>query len=163
MRTPVQRLRRRAAWLIVAVLLLAGLGGYLWYQTGAASARGSAARSSMADATTAAQAIFSYDYRNFDASVAAGKRYTTGDFTAEYTKMTTNLKSVAATEQAVVQAQVSSIGVVSSSPKTVTVLVYLNQYRRNAKISGEKMDQNRVVLTMRKAGGSWKVSAASAI
>jgi len=149
--------------LALAVLLVAGAAGYVWYQRDAAAARISAARSSVADATTAAQAIFSYDYRTFDASVAAGSRYTTGAFAGEYTKMTASLKSIATTEKAVVQAQVSAVGVVSSTGKTVTVLVYLNQYRRNAKISGEKVDQNRVVLTMVKAGDAWKVSAATAV
>jgi Mce-associated membrane protein len=43
------------------------------------------------------------------------------------------------------------------------VLVYLNQYRRNINVTGEKVDQNRVVLTMTRVGGQWKVTAAQAI
>ena len=43
------------------------------------------------------------------------------------------------------------------------MLVYLNQYRRNANITGEKVDQNRVVLTMVRIGGGCKVEQASAI
>jgi Mce-associated membrane protein len=41
--------------------------------------------------------------------------------------------------------------------------VYLNQYRRNANITGEKVDQNRVVLTLVRVGTDWKVADASAI
>jgi Mce-associated membrane protein len=39
----------------------------------------------------------------------------------------------------------------------------VNQYRRNANITGEKVDQNRVVLTMVPVGGAWKVSHAVAV
>ena len=43
------------------------------------------------------------------------------------------------------------------------LLLFLNQYRRNANIDGEKVDQNRVVLTMVPVKGEWKVAAATAI
>jgi Mce-associated membrane protein len=45
----------------------------------------------------------------------------------------------------------------------VELLLFLNQYRRNANIDGEKVDQNRVVLTMVPVNGEWKVSGATAI
>jgi Mce-associated membrane protein len=41
--------------------------------------------------------------------------------------------------------------------------VYLNQYRRNVSTAGEKVDQNRVVLTMVLVDGDWKVAQAVAI
>jgi Mce-associated membrane protein len=147
----------------IVTVLAAGAAGWLWWQNDAAATRAAAAKASVADASTAAQAIFSYDYRSWDASVANGGRYTTGAFAGEYVKMTAGLKPIATTEKAIVQAQVSAIGVEEVRGDTVTVLVYLNQYRRNAKISGEKVDQNRVVLTLRRAGGSWKVAAAAAV
>jgi Mce-associated membrane protein len=160
---PARRMRRIAAILAVATLLTAGIGGYVWHRQDAAAERSEAARSCVAQAGTAAQAIFSYDYRSFEASVADGSRYTTGQFAGEYVKMTASLKPLATSEQAIVRAQVSAIGVEDVSGDTVTVLVYLNQYRRNAKISGEKVDQNRVVLTLRRTDGGWKVAAAAAV
>jgi Mce-associated membrane protein len=42
-------------------------------------------------------------------------------------------------------------------------LVYLNQYRRNANITGEKVDQDRVVLTMSPGDHSCRVENAAAI
>jgi Mce-associated membrane protein len=156
-------MRRTALILAVAVLITVAAGGYLWQEQSAAVGRAADAKSCVADAGTAAQAIFSYDYRSFDAGVANGRRYTTGPFAGEYVKTTASLKPLATSEQAVVQAQVSAIGVEDITGGTVTVLVYLNQYRRNAKISGEKVDQNRVVLTMRRDSGTWKVAAATAV
>lgn len=159
----LRKARRTALILAIATVVAAGAGGWLWWQRDATIARAAAAKASVADASTAAQAIFSYDYRSWDASVANGSRYTTGGFTGEYVKMTAGLKPIATTEKAIVQAQVSAIGVEEARGDTVTVLVYLNQYRRNAKISGEKVDQNRVILTLRRADGSWKVAAAAAV
>jgi Mce-associated membrane protein len=43
------------------------------------------------------------------------------------------------------------------------VLLYVNQYRKNVNITGEKVDQNRVVLTLVSVDGRWKVSHALAI
>ena len=155
--------KRLALILAAALLITAGAGGLLWRQREAAAADGAAAQACVAGAGTAAQAIFSYDYRSFDAAVANGSRYTTGQFAGEYVKMTAGLKPLATSEKAIVRAQVSATGVEEVAGDTVTVLVYLNQYRRNAKVSGEKVDQNRVVLTMRRDGGTWKVAAAAAV
>ena len=65
--------------------------------------------------------------------------------------------------QAIVQAQVSAVGVVTVTDGDVQVLVYLNQHRRNANITGEKLDQDRVVLTMSPSDHGCRVEQASAI
>ena len=155
--------RRGRLVLAVVVLVLAAAVGGLWLQTDRDGRRDADARAALTAATTAAQVIFSYDYRTFDAGVAKAKPYLTGAFAKEYADTTASLKATAAQEQAVVQAQVSAASVVESAGDHVDLLLYLNQYRRNTNISGEKVDQNRVVLTLVRVGGEWKVSAASAI
>ena len=155
--------RRGVIALAVAVLVAAAAVGALWLQTDRADQRSADSRAAMSAATAAAQVIFSYDYRTFDAGVAKAKPYLTGDFAKEYAQTTASLKATAQQEQAVVQAQVSAASVVESTGDHVELLVYLNQYRRNTNITGEKVDQNRVVLTLVRTGGAWKVSAASAI
>jgi Mce-associated membrane protein len=155
--------RRGTIALAVAVLVVAVAVGALWLRTDEADRRSADARAATTAATTAAQVIFSYDYRTFDAGVAKAKPYLTGDFAKEYEQTTASLKATAQQEQAVVQAQVSAASVVESTGDHVELLLYLNQYRRNTNISGEKVDQNRVVLTLVRVDGGWKVSAASAI
>lgn len=158
------RVRRRVVLLALATLVFAGVGGYVWYGHHQAQQRDSAARTCVAAATPAAQAIFSYDYRSFDSGVAAARAFITGDFATEYAKTTASLKPTAVSVKAVVQAQVSAVGVVDvTGDGHVDLLVYLNQYRRNANISGEKVDQDRVVLTMVRSGSGCKVSQAAAI
>ena len=150
--------------LAIAVLLVAlAFAGLAWFEHHRTAGRDVAARQSTAAATAAAQAIFSYDYRSFEASVANGRSFATGAFADEYAQTTTALKDSAVKEQAIVRAAVSASGVVSATADRVEVLLYLNQYRRNANVTGEKVDQNRVVLTMVRHAGEWKVSAATAL
>jgi Mce-associated membrane protein len=163
MRAPRIGRRRGTGILAAATLVCLALAGVLWY-TGIQAERGDrAARESLATATAAAQAIFSYDYRTFDASVRAGKAFVTGGFAKEYAETTATLKPAALREQAVVRAQVSAASVVTASPDRVELLLYLDQYRRNANITGEKVDQNRVTLTMEHVGRDWKVAKAQAL
>ena len=155
---------RRLVWgLVAALVVTAGLAGAAWYVADRSTRAETARTDALAAATAATQAIFSYDYRGFDASVANGQQFVTGDFAKEYASTTAGLKASAEKEKAIVRAEVSAAGVVESATDRVEVLLYVNQYRRNANITGEKVDQNRVVLTLVPADGAWKVSHALAI
>ena len=149
--------------LVAAIAVVAVVGGYLWYDTSRLGREQNAARDCLAVAPAAAAALFSYDYRTFDASVANGRTFASGGFAEDYAKTTAALKQAALQEQAVVTAQASVAGVISSSGDQVDVLLYMNQYRRNVNITGEKVDQNRVVLTLVRADGEWKVTHALAV
>jgi Mce-associated membrane protein len=149
--------------LAAATVLAAGGGAAAWTGHRHAQQRDEAVRHSLAAATPAAKAIFSYDYRTFDNSVTNGRLFVAGSFADEYAKTTSALKPTATSDQAVVLAEVSASAVVNASPDKVEVLLYLNQYRRNVHTDGEKVDQNRVVLTMVPVDGAWKVSQAAAI
>jgi Mce-associated membrane protein len=149
--------------LAVAAALAAGVAGAAWWSHHRADQRQTAVRHSLAAAAPAAKAIFSYDYRTFDTSVANGRLFVTGGFADEYAQTTAALKETAVKEQAVVVAEVSATGVVEAGGDRVELLLYLNQYRRNVNTAGEKVDQNRVVLTMVPVDGEWKVAKAAAI
>lgn len=159
----LRRLPRIALALAVVDVLAAAIAATAWYQSRHSDQRESASRDAITAATTATQALFSYDYRSFDASVSNGGQFVTGSFAEEYADTTASLKATAVKEQAVVQAQVSAASVVTASPDRVEVLLFVNQYRKNANITGEKVDQNRVVLTLVPAGGQWKVVQAQAV
>jgi Mce-associated membrane protein len=162
-RFPKFRAGRGVAALLVAIALGAAVAGAGWYEHDQARQRDAAVRQSLAAATAAAQAIFSYDYRSFDTSVANARTFVTGKFADEYAQTTAALKPNAVSEQAVVRAAVSASGVLSAGSDRVELLLYLNQYRRNTNVTGEKVDQNRVVLTMVAVEGTWKVSDAVAV
>jgi Mce-associated membrane protein len=154
----------RAVLLLAATLVLAALLAVLaWRAADMADRTERAGQDALASATAATQAIFSYDYRRFDASVANGSQFVTGEFAREYAETTATLKAAAEKERAIVRAEVSAAGVIEASPDRVDVLLYVNQYRRNTHITGEKVDQNRVVLGLVPADGEWKVVSAAAI
>ncbi|MGH3714417.1 MAG: hypothetical protein ACRDT4_13290 [Micromonosporaceae bacterium] len=165
----IGRLQRTAVSLLVWLVVfgaIAGVAGY-FHQQGAATDK--AGRDAMTAARSAAEAIFSYDYRSFDESVANGKQHVTGKFKDNYAKTTAGLAKTAQKEQAIMRAKVAAeASVVEASPTRVDVLLFVNQYRRNANIQGEKLDQNRVVLTMvyveeGSGPGIWLVSDAVAL
>jgi Mce-associated membrane protein len=162
-RARVRTARRRVVALALAVVVVGGAAGAAWYGQHRTRQRDAATKACLAAATPASQAIFSYDYRTFDASIANGRGFVTGAFAKEYATTTASLRATAVKEQAVVQAQVSTVGVIESSTTQVRVLVYLNQYRRNSNITGEKVDQDRVLLTLVPVAHGCRVSAASAI
>lgn len=155
--------RRMTIMVATAAVLAVGLAVAAWFSADRADRRERAGAEALATATTATSAIFSYDYRGFDASVANGKQFITGDFATEYAETTATLKAAAEKEQAVVRAEVSAAGVVEANTDQVEVLLYVNQYRKNVNITGEKVDQNRVVLTLVLVDGQWRVSHALAI
>ncbi|WP_051366535.1 hypothetical protein [Hamadaea tsunoensis] len=152
----------KRVWLLVGVIVVAVVaGGCAVYADVRERQRAAAGRAALAVAPTAATAIFSYDYRTFDSAVATGSRYATGTFASEYARTTAALKDSVISERAVVSARVTASGVVTAEPDKVEVLLYVDQHRRNATISGEKVDQNRIVLTLVKVSDGWKVSAAA--
>ncbi|GAA4201043.1 hypothetical protein [Actinocatenispora rupis] len=165
-----RRLARRLAGLHVLVVVLAVLA-VLTVPAAVyalvASYRADQTKQAESDATSVAQAaapaILSYDYRTFDASVSRGKRYTGGDFAKQYAKSTSGLKASATKVRAIVTARVAATSVVSSSSDQVVLLMYVDQYRKNVNIDGQKVDQNRVLLTMTRQNGSWKVTKVTAI
>ncbi|MEV0428600.1 hypothetical protein [Micromonospora sp. NPDC050495] len=168
MRVPTVPLRR-PGWLrpvpalAVAIVLAAAVALAGWYGDHRAGQRDRAVSQALATAPSAAKALFSYDYRTFDDSVANGRTFATGAFADEYARTTAALKPTATKQQAVVLAEVSATGVVRAEADRVELLLYLNQYRRNVTTAGEKVDQNRVVLTLVPVRGEWKVAQATAI
>jgi Mce-associated membrane protein len=151
----------RARALVAAIAILAAVAGYFAFDSWRDRRQEAAAREALAAAPDAATALFSYDYRSFDTSVAKGRGFATGTFATEYAHTTAALKDSVVKEQAVVTAKVSATGVLTASADKVEVLLYLDQHRRNVTIRGEKVDRNRIVLTFVRVSGAWKVAAAS--
>ncbi len=119
------------------------------------------------EATSVAQAaapvILSYDYRTYDANVARARRYIGGDFAKQYATSTRDLKKNAVKAKAVVRATVAATSVVSATNNTVVVLLYVDQYRQNSNIDGQKVDQNRVLMTLTRSSGAWLVTKVLAV
>src|SRR5258707_8988700 len=92
LKLPKLRARRSVVALLLAIALGIAVAGAAWYQDQRARQPDVAIRQSLAPATSAAQASFSYDYRSFDTSVTNARAFVTGHFPDEYAQTTTALK-----------------------------------------------------------------------
>jgi Mce-associated membrane protein len=152
--------RRTVGVLAALAVVLAVAAGTLFFQDRQAAAATAAGDDARAAARTAAETLFSYDYRTIDDNITAGKKVVTGPLAADYDATSKIVKPTAADTRAIVKATVSDAAVVSATSDRVVVLVYLNQATQNKNVQGTRMDMNRVRLTMVQAGGDWKISRA---
>jgi Mce-associated membrane protein len=114
-------------------------------------------------AARATAAIQSYDYRSMDASRAQALKFLTPAYQKTYEKNFDGLLNGAAgfpgvvSTKTVVGADVLSTAVVDATPRTVRVLVFVNQ-ETSAGGKASKVINNRVVVTMVRQGGDWLVN-----
>lgn len=121
-----------------------------------------------ADAASAGRVIvekmLGYDYKSFDQHTTQVSALLTGGFKNEFVQAATNtVKPLAVQNQAVVVARASEVAVMSTPDEdTVTVLAFVDQTTSSVKLDRPQIDQNRVILTMSRAGGRWLVSKVAA-
>ena len=126
-------------------------------------AQARADRAAASQARTSVEQLLSYSWKTIDAQAARADGLLTGSFKGEFADaMAKDVKPLAVKNQTVVQAKASDAGVLSSSPTTVKVLVFVNQARVGADQKQPVVDQNRVVATMTKVGERWLVSKVDA-
>ena len=112
-------------------------------------------------AKTDAAKILSYDYRHIQADADAATGVITGAYRDQYRQSMDQLIIPQAQQvHAVVRAEVVNAGVssVSADGDQAVVLVYANQTVTNTRVSGSRVDQVRVRLTMVRVGDGWRVS-----
>lgn len=154
---------------MVTGLVAAGLLAGTWRQDGRTR---QARTQALAAARDAAPVILSYDYRHLDQDFAAAATRLTGPFLDQYRRTTGSVVAPTARQyHAVVKATVAkpasggddSVSVVSASPDRVVVLLFVNQVTESTRITGPRLDLNRVRLTLARTSGGWKVSAVDAL
>ncbi|MGW6643017.1 hypothetical protein [Streptomyces iakyrus] len=166
--------RGRLLTAVLAVLLVAGLVALaaLGWQYREDRLTETARTEALSAARTAAPIVLSYDYRHLEKDFSRARAHLTGDFRDEYGKTTKTVVAPTAEKyHGVVKARVAAPGsggapaasVVSASPDKVVVLLFVNQVTVSTQVSGSRVDQNRVRMTMDRTGGEWKVSAVDAL
>ncbi|MGH8791856.1 MAG: hypothetical protein ACRDXX_04330 [Stackebrandtia sp.] len=164
--------RRLAMVLGPLAVVFALAAGYAWYaaQTVNTPDRADAAAKG---AEVAARALFAYDYRDFDASVANGVSHATGAFAEDYKEEAEGLRETVEAEDAEITVTVAAVAVIEADVEykddsghtyehAVEVLAFMDQVVNNANIEGPRTDSNRVALTMVDVDGEWKAANARA-
>ncbi|MEU1400988.1 hypothetical protein ABZ471_01225 [Streptomyces sp. NPDC005728] len=154
---------------LVAALAAAAVLGRE-YREGQQAAR--ARTEALAAARKAAPVVLSYDYRHLDRDFARARALLTGDFRDEYGRTTRTVVGPTAKKyHGVVKAAVSTpadggapaVSVVSAAPGKVVVLLFVNQITQSTRVSGSRLDLNRVRMTLTRTSAGWKVSAVDAL
>jgi Mce-associated membrane protein len=155
--------RQWVAALVALVAVLAVLGAVVGVSLRDSAAQAGTDRAAASQARTSIEQMLSYNYKTIDAQAAQIEGLLTGSFKGEFTAaMDKDIKPLAVKNQTVVQAKVSDIGVMSSSPTTVKVLAFVNQARIGTDQKDPVVDQNRVIATMSKVGDRWLISKVEA-
>ena len=163
---PPWRSGRRLLTAALCVLLAAGLVAVAvlgWrYREGQRTEEARA--QALAAAQKAAPVVLSYDYRHLDQDFTRARAYLTGGFRDQYLKTTkTVVGPTAAKYHGVVKATVSAASVASAAPDKVVALLFVNQVTQSTQVSGSRLDQNRVRMTLTRTSTGWKVSAVDAL
>lgn len=115
-------------------------------------------------ARTTLESLLSYSGAKFDAHVAEVAPRLTAPFKDQFTKVAaTDIKPMAVKNAATVQAKVYDAGVMESTGdggegSTVRVMAFVNQATTTSKQPTPAIDQNRVIVTMKRVGDRWLVS-----
>lgn len=147
--------------LVAVCALLAAVLVYVARQPQVASS--SARSAAVGSAQSTLETLLSYDYKTYDAHVEQVKPQLTAPFLDQFSAVAgTDLKTLATTNQTVVQARVYNLGVMDTTTDTVRVLAFVNQATTTKAKPDPSIDQNRVIATMKQVDGRWLVSSLDA-
>ena len=169
--------RRLAAALAVAVLVAAAVLGWLWTQrddsagadiTSAAAADASVAsagvRSTVLEvAEEAATRIYGYSWDTLADDKAAARALLTGGMLDQYDRTMAGVATVSRRDHRVVSAEVVGRALVHATTSYARVLVFVNQSTDSRDLDEPTLDLDRVLVTLRRVDGDWRVSELDAL
>lgn len=144
---------------LLVALLVEGAGWGDWRRVQQHEQVADAIRTAPAAAEQAAVTILAYDHESLEADRDAAAALMTPEYRKEYLETFDDLVLEPAKEQrARVDADVRASGVAAAGPDRVEVLLFVNQVTVSTANRGEPQRAlNRVVLTMEKVEGAWRV------
>ena len=153
--------------LVAVVLVLAVATGLAWWRAvdpaqgtapnGVITSTG-ARDAGMQAATKLTQQVLSYDWKTLDKDVKAAEAVLAPSFRAEYAKTMAGVKAQTIKNQVKLTASVVATSIVSATEKKVVALVFVNQLTTAKGTENQRLDQNRVLVTLDRNEGEWRVS-----
>lgn len=156
---------RLAAVLLVLVLLAgAGLGWALWHDRHATTqVRGpisstTARTAGMAAATELTEKALSYSWSSLDRDVKAARAVMTPGFRQQYDQAMGRVHDQTLRNHITLKATAVASSVISASDHEVKTLVFVDQVTTASGTKRQRVDQNRVVVTLTRGAGDWQIS-----
>ncbi len=153
--------------LVVVCLVLSCVAGVAWWRSehpdeGAApdgAITSSEARDAgMTAATRLTQKVLSYDWKTLDAENKTNQALLAPSFRSEYAKTMAGVKAGAVKNQVKLTASAAATSIVSATESKVVALVFLNQVTTAKGTTNQRVDSSRVLVTLTRSGGDWRIS-----
>ena len=136
--------------------------------TTAESADASVASASVKDsvlgvADEAATRVYSYSWETVADDKAGARALLTGDMLRQYDRTMAGVATSSRRDRTVVSADVVGTGLVTATSSYARVLVFVNQSTTGDDLEKPLLDLDRVLVTLVRTGGAWKVSELDAL
>jgi hypothetical protein len=136
--------------------------------TTADSAEASVASAAVKDtvldvADEAATRIYSYSWETLADDKAEARAMLTGDMLRQYDRTMAGVATSSRRDRTVVSADVVGTGLVTATSSYARVLVFVNQSTTGDDLDEPRLDLDRVLVTLVRTGGEWKVSELDAL
>lgn len=158
---------RLTVLLVVLCLVLAAAAGVLWSRgessaaapapSGALSSP-SAAESALKEVPRLTERVLSYGWQTLDDDVSKTGKATTTSFRQQYAATIAAVRARTVRDQVTVKAEAVASAVVSASSSRVVALVFVDQTTVARGAGNQRVDQNRVLVTVTRDAGEWRVS-----
>jgi Mce-associated membrane protein len=132
--------------------------------SGGSTSASPATRAEVRDAAAEAAArVYSYSWDTLAADKADARALLTGDMLGQYDRAMAGVATSSRRDHTVVSARVLDTGIVTASSSHARVLVFVNQSTAGDELQKPTLDLDRVLVTLVRTGGAWKVSELDAL
>jgi Mce-associated membrane protein len=158
---------RLLVMLLVLTVVLMGTTAFAWYRgehpsegkaPDGAITSSTARDAGMQAAAQLTEKVLSYDWKTFDKDVAAAEAVMAPSFRAEYAKTVGGVKQQTLKNQVKLTASAVASSIVTASQTKVVALVFVNQVTTAKGAGNERVDSSRLLVTLTRDGGEWRVS-----
>jgi Mce-associated membrane protein len=153
--------------LVVLCLVLSCVAGVAWWRSEhpdkGAAPDGAITSTEARDAGMQAAAgltekVLSYDWKTLDADSKANQAVLAPSFRKEYSETMSGVKAEAVENQVKLAASTEATSIVSATENKVVALVFLNQVTTAKGTANRRVDSSRVLVTLTRSGGDWRIS-----
>jgi Mce-associated membrane protein len=132
--------------------------------SGDASVASAAVKDTVLDAASeGATRVYSYSWETLADDKADARALLTGDMLRQYDRTMAGVATSSRRDRTVVSADVVGAGLVTATTSHARVLVFVNQSTTRADLDEPMLDLDRVLVTLVRTGGEWKVSELDAL
>ena len=114
-------------------------------------------------AAAGARTAYSYSWRTLTYDRAAARRLMTPAMRDRYDRTMAGVSTSSRRDRRVVEAEVVDTALVTASPTYARVLVFVNQRTSGKDLDRPTLDLDRVLVTVQRVDGGWKVSELDAL